>query len=70
MVPPSARVLEEHEFERWLFDGEVGVARLDLGRFGLEELRVELDRFIETRNVQRELKSRHGYSYRLTCTSI
>ena len=34
---------EEHQLERRVGDGEVGVAGLALGRLGAEQLRVEVD---------------------------
>ncbi len=52
--------LDEHELERRLGDGEVGVARAELGRFGGEQLGVEVDRVVEVRDVQGELHSAHG----------
>jgi len=48
----SVEVLEEHELQWWLGDGEVGVARTDLRRFGLEELGVERHRFVEVRHLR------------------
>jgi len=52
-------VLEQHEFERWTLDGEVCVARLALGGFGTEELRVEVDGFVDVADVEGELQA-HG----------
>ena len=42
--PRLAVALDEHQLERRLGDGEVGVAGPDLGRLGREQLRVEGDR--------------------------
>jgi hypothetical protein len=42
-----AGILEEHEFERWFGDREVGVAGTNLGGFGLEKLGVELHGLVE-----------------------
>ena len=51
---------DEHELEGWFGDGEVGVAVADLGRFGLEQLGVESDCFVEIVDVQSELDTGHG----------
>ncbi|GAA4835944.1 hypothetical protein GCM10025787_14830 [Saccharopolyspora rosea] len=51
--------LQQHELERRFGDGEVGVARPQLGRFGAEELRVERDRSFEVANPKGELHARH-----------
>ena len=42
-MPRPVAVLDQDELERWVGDGEVGVAGLSLGRFGPEELGVEVD---------------------------
>ena len=43
-------------------DREVGVARLDLGRRGVEQLGVEGDRLVEVVDVERELSAGHEAS--------
>jgi len=50
-----AGVLHEHELERGLGDGEVGVAGAALGGLGAEELGVERDRFVDVVDVECEL---------------
>ena len=59
MVEPAlgVGVLEEHELQRRIGDGEVGVAGLALVRFGGEQLRVEGDGVVDVGNVQGELDS-------------
>ena len=59
-VTPGGGVLHQDELERRVGDGEVGVARLALGRLGPEELGVELDRLVDVADVQCELDPRHG----------
>ena len=59
MVPPLTGVLKQHQLQRWLGDGEVGVALLHLGRFGVEQLGVEHDRLVEIVDVQGELNAGH-----------
>ena len=53
-------LLEEHELEGRVGDGEVGVAGLALGRLGGEELRVEVDGLVDVGDVEGELDSGHG----------
>ena len=53
--PGLAVALDQHQLQRRLGDGEVGVAGADLGRLGREELRVEVDRVVEVGHVQGEL---------------
>src|SRR5438477_209383 len=53
-------VLEEHELQRWIGDGEVGVAGLALVGLGCEQLRVEGDRGVDVRDVEGELYTGHG----------
>ena len=53
-----AVALDQHELQRRLGDGEVGVARPDLGRLGGEELRVEVDR--RRRGRRRSGRAGHG----------
>jgi len=43
----------QNEFQWWFVEGEVGVARPHFGRFTLEEPGVEIDRFLEVRDIQR-----------------
>ena len=50
-------VLEQHEFERWILDGEVCVTRLALDGFDTEELRVEVDGFVDVADVEGELQA-------------
>jgi hypothetical protein len=57
-----AGVLDENELERRFGDGEVGIAGLRLGRFGVEQRRVERDGGVEVVDVEGELKARHGNS--------
>jgi hypothetical protein len=49
------RLLDEDELERRLCDGEVGIAGADLGRLGVEERGVEVDRRLEVVDVDGEL---------------
>ena len=55
----GAGVLQQHQLQRRLGDGEVGIARLDLGRGGVKQLGVERDRRIEIIDVERELNTGH-----------
>src|ERR671910_2038887 len=55
-----AVALDEHELERRLGDGEVGVAGATLGRLGGEQLRVEADRRVDVGNVEGELHAGHA----------
>src|ERR671910_1760371 len=62
-VVERARVtvaLDEHELERRLGNGEVGVAGAALGRLGREQLRVEADRRVDVGNVEGELHAGHA----------
>ena len=52
-----AGVLDEHQLERRLGDGEVGVAVADLGGLGAEQLGVEGDGAVEVVDVEGELDS-------------
>ena len=52
--------LDEDELERWGGDREVGVALLELGRCGVEQLGVERDGLVEVIDVQSELYAGHG----------
>jgi hypothetical protein len=54
-----AGVLDEDQLERWLDDGEVGVARLALGGLGVEEATVEGDGLLEVVDVEGELDTGH-----------
>src|SRR5690606_17957102 len=56
---PAALAFDEHQLERRVGDGEVGVARLPLGGLGGEELRVEVDGLVEVGHVEGELDSGH-----------
>src|SRR5207248_2848695 len=51
--------LQQHELERGVGDGEVGVAGPELGRLRAEQLRVEVDRAFEVPDPQGELYSSH-----------
>ena len=53
-------VLEEHELQGRVGDGEVRVPGLALGGLGGEELRVEVDRLVDVGDVESELDSGHG----------
>ena len=53
-------VLEQHELQGRIGDGEVRVAGLALGGLGGEELRVEVDRLVDVGDVEGELDSGHG----------
>jgi hypothetical protein len=55
-----AGVLDQDQLERRLDDGEVGVARPDLGRLGGEQRGVEGDRRVEVVDVEGELEPGHG----------
>ena len=61
---------EQHELERRVGDRKVGVALADLGRLGLEQLGVELDRSIEVGDVEGELDTRHVISSRSDVNNI
>jgi hypothetical protein len=54
--------LDEHQLERWLGDGEVGVAGSTLGRVDTEQRAVERDRPFEVGHAQGELNARHDHS--------
>ena len=54
-----AGVLQQHQLQRRLGDGEVGVALLDLGGLGVEQLGVERDRLVEIVDVEGELDTGH-----------
>jgi len=58
--PAVAGVFNQDQLERWLGDGEVGVALLELGRLGFEQLRVERDPFRQVVDVESELDTGHG----------
>src|SRR5207244_13609849 len=64
VVQPSlgCGVLDEHELEGRLGDGEVCVTRAALGRFGDEELGVELHGGVEVGDVEGKLNAGHGSS--------
>ena len=51
--------IAQHQLERRLGDGEVGVAGLALGRLDPEELAVEGDRLVDVGDVEGQLDSRH-----------
>jgi len=57
-----AGILDQHQLERWLGNGEVGVALLHLGRCGVEQLGVEGDRLLEVIDVEGELNAGHDVS--------
>jgi hypothetical protein len=54
--------LEQDQLQRRRGDGEVGVAGPALGRNGVEQLRVELDRGVEVGDAECELDTGHGSS--------
>ena len=54
-----ARALEQHELERRVVDGEIGVARLALVDRRVEHLRVEVDGLFEIVHIEGELQA-HG----------
>ena len=49
----------KYQLERWLCDGEVRIALLDLFRRGVEELRIEGDGLLEVIDVEGELDAGH-----------
>jgi hypothetical protein len=53
------RALDEHELQRRVDDGKVGVARPELGRLGPEQLAVELDCRLHIIHVESELDTGH-----------
>jgi hypothetical protein len=53
-------VFDEDKLQRGIGDGEVGVARADLGRLCSEELRVEGDGLVEVGDIEGKLYSGHG----------
>ncbi len=59
MVPPLSGVLQQDQLQRRFGDSEVGVALLDLGRCGVEQLGVERDRLVEVIDVESELYAGH-----------
>ena len=59
MVPPFPGFSQQHQLQRWLGDGEVGVALLHLGRRGVEQFGVEGDRLVEVIDVESELNAGH-----------
>ncbi len=60
------RLLNEHQLQRGVGHGEVGVAGLHLRRSTAEELRVEVNGLTEVGDVEGELDSGHGSSGTLT----
>jgi hypothetical protein len=54
------RVLDEHQLEGRVGDGEVGVAGTTLGGLGAEELAVEVDGGLQVGDVEGELDTGHG----------
>ena len=55
--PALARVLQQHQLERRIGDGEVGITVLELGRLGVEQLGVEGDRLVEIVDIEGELNA-------------
>ena len=60
MVPPLPGFSSRTSFSGGSAIGEVGVALLDLGRCGVEQLGVERDRLVEVIDVESELYAGHG----------
>ena len=56
------RDLDQHQLERRLGDGEVGVAGAALVRLGAEQGGVELDRLLEVGDVEGELHTGHEWT--------
>ena len=54
-----AGVLQQHQLQRRLGDGEVRIAGLHLGGRGVEQLGVERDRLVEVIDVESELHTGH-----------
>ena len=69
-MPAGAVSLDEDQLEGWFGDGEVGVPGPDFGRFGAEQLGVELDRGVEVADVEGELDTGHGGNLRLSSTNV
>ena len=59
-VSACRAVLKQDQLQRRVRNGEVGIARPALGRFGAEKLGVELDRFLDIADVESELEPLHG----------
>ena len=59
MCAALAGVFHEHQFQRWVGDGEVGVPRLHLRGRGVEQLGVERDGLVEVIDVEGELSAGH-----------
>src|SRR5262249_11088639 len=70
-APALAGVFQQHQLERRLGDGEVGVAGPDLGRLGAEQLAVEGDGLADVVDVEGELQTAgHGTSWDRTSISV
>jgi hypothetical protein len=52
--------LDQHQLERRVLDGEIGVTGADLGRARVEQRRVEGDGLVEVGDVEGELHAGHG----------
>ena len=52
--------LDQNELQGRVGNGEVGVPVPHLGRFGGEQLGIELDRGVEIRHIEGQLHSGHG----------
>src|ERR1700678_4140747 len=58
-MSPALGLLNQDQLQRRVGDGEVGVSGLTLGRFGPEQLGVELDRRVDVGDIEGELDSGH-----------
>jgi hypothetical protein len=53
------RLFQQHQLQRRVGDGEVGIPRAALGRVGAEQRGVEGDGLVHVGDVERELKTGH-----------
>jgi len=56
----STGVLDQHQLQGGIVEGEVGVARTPFGRLGVQELGVEGDGGVDVIDVKGELDAGHG----------
>jgi hypothetical protein len=61
----EARAFDQDQLQRWVVEGEVGIARAALGRLGREELGLEGNGGVDVIAVEGELHAGHESSKRL-----
>ena len=57
----AASSFEQDQLQRWILDGEVGVAGFGLGRAGAEHLCVEADCLVNVPDVESELQTHDAF---------